>query len=169
MRYRNNLISIPTPTTDQSLPHYISVLTPPTMNQEEWADTVEILTFAHYGEYKQWEHTRTGTRGADYDQKKAELARQTIDYISLFYPELREAVDTVYVSTPLTIRDYYGNPNGAVYAQQGMFAPVKTKASNLFMTGQSVQYQGLFGTLTTSIAVAEIMMGKSLIEEIAKA
>ena len=169
MRYRNNLIFIPTPTTDQSLPHYISVLTPPTMNQGEWADTVEILTFAHYGEYKQWEHTKTGTRGADYDQKKAELARQTIDYISLFYPELREAVDTVYVSTPLTIRDYYGNPKGAVYAQQGMFAPVKTKASNLFMTGQSVQYQGLFGTLTTSIAVAEIMMGKSLIDKIAKA
>lgn len=169
MRYRNNLIFIPTPTTDQSLPHYISVLTPPTMNQEEWADTVEILTFAHYGEYKQWEHTKTGTRGADYDQKKAELAQQTIAYISRFYPELREAVDTVYVSTPLTIRDYYGNPKGAVYAQQGMFAPVKTKASNLFLTGQSVQYQGLFGTLTTSIAVAEIMMGKSLIDKIAKA
>lgn len=169
MRYRNNLIFIPTPTTDQSLPHYISVLTPPTINQGEWADTVEILTFAHYGEYKQWEHTKTGTRGADYDQKKTELARQTIDYISRFYPELREAVDTVYVSTPLTIRDYYGNPKGAVYAQQGMFAPVKTKASNLFMTGQSVQYQGLFGTLTTSIAVAEIMMGKSLIDKIAKA
>ena len=78
-------------------------------------------------------------------------------------------MDTVYISTPLTVRDYYGNPDGAVYAQQGMFAPVKTKASNLFMTGQSVQYQGLFGTLTTSIAVAEIMTGRSLIEEIAKA
>lgn len=169
MRYRNNLIFIPTPTADKSLPHYISMLTPPILNQGEWADTVEILTFAHYGEYKQWEHTKTGTRGADYDQKKTELARQTIDYISRFYPELREAVDTVYVSTPLTIRDYYGNPKGAVYAQQGMFAPVKTKASNLFMTGQSVQYQGLFGTLTTSIAVAEIMMGKSLIDKIAKA
>ena len=169
MRYRNNLIFIPTPTADKSLPHYISMLTPPILNQGEWADTVEILTFARYGEFKQWEHTKTGTRGADYDQKKTELAQQTIAYISRFYPELREAVDTVYVSTPLTVRDYYGNPKGAVYAQQGMFAPVKTKASNLFMTGQSVQYQGLFGTLTTSIAVAEIMMGKSLIDKIAKA
>ena len=169
MRYRNNLIFIPTPTTDQSLPHYISVLTPPTMNQGEWADTVEILTFAHYGEYKQWEDTKTRKRGADYEAKKEQLAQQTIAYISRFYPELREAVDTVYVSTPLTVRDYYGNPKGAVYAQQGMFVPVKNKASNLFMTGQSVQYQGLFGTLTTSIAVAEIMMGKSLIDKIAKA
>ena len=169
MRYRNNLIFIPTPTADQSLPHYISMLTPPTLNQEEWADTVEILTFTRYGEYKQWENTRTGHRGVDYEEMKEQLAQRTIAYISQFYPELSEAVDTIYVSTPLTVRDFYGNPDGAVYAQQGMFAPVRTKASNLFMTGQSVQYQGLFGTLTTSIAVAEIMMGKSLIGEIAKA
>ncbi len=169
MRYRNNLIFIPTPTADQSLPHYISMLTPPTLNQGEWADTVEILTFTRYGEYKQWENTRTGHRGVDYEEMKEQLAQRTIAYISRFYPELSEAVDTIYVSTPLTVRDFYGNPDGAVYAQQGMFAPVKTKASNLFMTGQSVQYQGLFGTLTTSIAVAEIMMGKSLIGEIAKA
>ena len=169
MRYRNNLIFIPTPTADQSLPHYISMLTPPTLNQGEWADTVEILTFTRYGEYKQWENTRTGHRGVDYEEMKEQLAQRTIAYIYRFYPELSEAVDTIYVSTPLTVRDFYGNPDGAVYTQQGMFAPVKTKASNLFMTGQSVQYQGLFGTLTTSIAVAEIMMGKSLIGEIAKA
>ena len=169
MRYRNNLIFIPTPISDKSLPHYISMLTPPTINQGEWADTVEILTFTRYGEYKQWDKTISGKRGVDYDKKKAELAQKTIDYISQFYPELSKAVDAVYVSTPLTVRDYYGNPDGAMYAQQGMFLPVKTKAPNLFMTGQSVQYQGLFGTLTTSIAVAEIMMGRSLIEEIAKA
>ena len=169
MRYHNHLIFIPTPKSDKSLPHYISMLTPPSLNQGEWAETMEILTFTRYGEYKQWENTRTGHRGADYEAIKAELAQKTIAYISQFYPELSEAVDFVYVSTPLTVRDYYGNPNGAVYAQQGMFAPVKTKASNLFMTGQSVQYQGLFGTLTTSIAVAEIMIGRSLIEEIVKA
>ena len=169
MRYRNNLIFIPTPIADPSLPHYISMLTPPALDQGNWADTVEILTFTRYGEYKQWEHTRTGHRGADYEKLKNQLAQNTIEYISRFYPELSEAVDTVSVSTPLTVRDYYGNPDGAVYAQQGMFAPVKTKTSNLFMTGQSVQYQGLFGTLTTSIAVAEIMMGRSLIEEIANA
>ena len=151
------------------MPHYISMLTPPSINQGEWADTVEILTYARYEEYKQWENTVSGRRGADYEAKKTELAHQIVDYISRFYPELSEAMDAVYVSTPLTVRDYYGNPDGAVYAQQGMFAPVKTNASNLFITGQSVQYQGLFGTLTTSIAVAEIMMKKSLIEEIAKA
>lgn len=169
MRYYNHLIFILTPNADKSLPHYISMLTPPSINQGEWADTVEILTYARYEEYKQWENTVSGRRGADYEAKKTELAHQIVDYISRFYPELSEAMDAVYVSTPLTVRDYYGNPDGAVYAQQGMFAPVKTNASNLFITGQSVQYQGLFGTLTTSIAVAEIMMKKSLIEEIAMA
>ena len=145
------------------------MLTPPSLNQGEWAQTVEILCFIRYKEFKQWENTITGRRGEDYERKKALLAQQTISYISHFYLELSEAIEQIYVSSPLTIRDYYSNPDGAVYAQQGLFAPVKTKASNLFITGQSVQYQGLFGVATTSIATAETILGKSLIEEIAKA
>ena len=169
MKYHNNLIFIPTGEKDQSLPHYISMLTPPSLRQGEWAQTIEILCFIRYNEFKQWENTITGRRGKDYEQKKTLLAQRTISHISHFYPELSEAVEQLYVSSPLTIRDYYSNPEGAVYAQQGLFAPVKTKASNLFITGQSVQYQGLFGVATTAIATIETILGKSLVEEIAKA
>lgn len=169
MRYHNNLIFIPVPEKDQSLPYYISMLTPPSLPQGEWAQTAEILCFIRYNEFKQWENTITGKRGEDYEQKKTLLAQQTVSYISHFYPELGEAIEQVFVSSPLTIRDYYANPAGAVYAQQGLFAPVKTNASNLFITGQSVQYQGLFGVATTAIATVETILGRSLIEEIAKA
>ncbi len=169
MKYHNNLIFIPVPENDKSLPHYISMLTPPSITQDEWAQTVEILCFVRYHEFKQWENTVTGRRGEEYEQQKSLLAQQTVNYISQFYPELKDAIEQVYVSTPLTIRDYYSNPDGAVYAQQGLFAPVKAKATNLFLTGQSVQYQGLFGVATTAIATVETILGKSLIEEIANA
>ena len=169
MKYHNNLIFIPTPENDKSLPYYISMLTPPAINQGEWAQTVEILCFTRYHEFKQWEDTVTGRRGSAYEQQKSLLAQRTIRYISQFYPELSEAIEQVYVSTPLTIRDYYSNPEGAVYAQQGLFAPVKTKVTNLFMTGQGVQYQGLFGVATTAIATVETILKRSLIGEIAKA
>lgn len=169
VKYRNSLIFLPVREKDKSLPHYISMLTPPALNQGEWAQTVEILCYIRYNEFKQWENTITGKRGEAYEQKKELLAQQMISYLSQFYSELSEAIEQVYVSSPLTIRDYYSNPDGAVYAQQGLFAPVKTKASNLFLTGQAVQYQGLFGVATTSIATVEIILSRSLIEEIAKA
>lgn len=169
MKYHNNLIFIPVPKNDESLPHYISMLTPPALDQGEWAQTVEILCFVRYKEFEKWEHTVSGRRGEEYQEKKARLAQYIISYISQFYPELKEAIEHIYVSSPLTIRDYYSNPQGAVYAQQGLFAPIKTKASNLFLTGQAVQYQGLFGVATTSIATAETILGRSLIEEIAQA
>ncbi len=169
LRYINHLLFLPSPVEDEKLPLYISVLTPPEENQGEWASTLEILHLTHFENFSKWEDTQTGRRGDDYESLKQTLAKEIIDYVASYIPEIKQAVDKIYFSTPLTLRDYYNNPIGAAYAQQGMFLPVKTKASNLFMTGQSVQYQGLFGTLTTSIAVVEIMMGKSLIEEIAKA
>lgn len=169
MKYHNNLIFIPTPENDKSLPHYISMLTPPAINQGKWAQTVEMLNFVRYNEFKQWDNTLTGRRGEEYEQQKSLLAQQTISYISQFYPELNNAIEQLYVSTPLTIKDYYSNPDGAVYAQQGLFTPVKAKASNLFMTGQAVQYQGLFGVATTAIATVETILGRSLIDKIAKA
>jgi len=169
LRYINHLIFLPSPVEDEKLPQYISVLTPPEENQGEWASTLEILHLTHFEEFSKWADTWTGHRGDDYELLKQNLAKEIIDYVALYMPEIKQAVDKIYFSTPLTLRDYYGNPIGAAYAQQGMFAPVKTKASNLFMTGQSVQYQGLFGTLTTSIAVAEIVLKKSLIEDIASA
>ena len=168
-KYLNHLIFIPTPTQDNHLPHYISMLTPPGKDQDEWAHTVEILQFFKYEDFTQWENTQTGRRGLDYEQMKDSIAQKIIDYVSIYYPELKPAVDKVYLSTPLTIRDYYNNPLGAAYSQQGLFIPIKTKANNLFMTGQAVQYQGLFGVATTSIATAETILGNSLIEEIKQA
>lgn len=168
-KYQNHLIFIPTFSKEERLPFYISILTPPEKNQGEWAHTAEILHFYHYDRFAQWESTKTGNRGHDYEQVKAACADEIIRYVAKFYPEIEEAVDKVYLSTPLTIRDYYNNPLGAAYSQQGLFLPIKTKANNLYMTGQAIQYQGLFGVATTAIATAEAILGRSLIEEIAKA
>ena len=168
-KHQNHLIFIPTPSQDQRLPHYISMLTPPEKEQSEWAKTIEILHFMRYSDFASWDATKTGNRGAGYEHKKEEIAHRIINYVAHYYPDIENAIDKIYVSTPLTIRDYYNNPLGAAYSQQGLFLPIKTKVANLFLTGQAIQYQGLFGVATTSIATAETILGRSLIEEIAKA
>ena len=167
--FLNHMIFMPALVKDEKLPRYISMITPMDKNQGEWATTMEILCFVHYDQFKNWEDSYTGNRNESYGKMKREIATKIVDHIAAFYPEIRHAIDDIYISTPLTIRDYFANPLGATYGQQGVFIPIKTKADNLFMTGQSIQYQGVFGVMITSILTAETILGRSLIEEIAKA
>ena len=167
--FMNHWMFLPTPQEDPVLPKYITMLTPPMSKQGKWAKTMEIFTFIRYSEFEQWKDTFVENRGIDYKEFKNKLARQLIDAVAEYYPNLTDSIENVYTASPLTIRDYYNNPFGAVYGQQGAFIPIRTKINNLFMTGQAVQYQGLFGVLTTSIATIEALMGKSLIDEIVKA
>lgn len=169
MKYKPHIFFLPALKEDMNLPRYISMLTPPRNGQDEWADTLEILMFDHYSKYKKWENTLTGQRGDEYESLKKEIATQLIDYVSQFYPDVKNAIEKVYVATPLTIRDYYGNINGVLYSQQGLFIPIRTQLQNLYVTGQAIQYQGLFGVAITSITTVETILKRSLIKEILNA
>ena len=152
-----------------SFPQYSYILTPPHESQDKWAKTMEILTPASNLEFFKWENTYIEKRGENYVQLKESFADKIISYICEYYPQLNGAIKHVYTATGLTVRDYYNNPQGAVYGQQGLFVPVKTKIKNLFLTGQAIQYQGLCGAAVASVLTTETILGRSLIEEIAKA
>lgn len=167
--YINSWVFIPSLETSEDLPLYIAFITHPTSIQTEYAKTMEVCIPTHFSDFRKWKNTTLNNRTTDYEQMKQQFGEKVINYISKFYPELQYSVETIEISTPLTIRDFYGNPNGATYGQQGLFMPIKTKIKNLFLTGQAIQYQGLFGVMATSITTAETILGKNLIEEIAAA
>ena len=167
--YFNSSIFIPLQKEDDVLPQYINLITPSIEYQDEWARTMEIYVPCRYDIFEPWENTITGNRNDEqYERKKEELAQQTIEYVAQYIPSLTDAIESVYVGTSLTLRDYYGNRKGGTYSQQGLFIPVKTRMDNLFLTGQSIMYQGLFGVATTSILSAETILKRSLINEISK-
>lgn len=167
--YMNSWIFVPAIQDDSIIPTYISLVTPPTQNQGEWAETLEIFVPARYADFAKWGNTQTGRRGKEYEAFKQEKVRNIIDYVAQYYPQIKKAIDQVYSSSPLTVRDYYNNPLGATFSQAGLNIPIKTKSRNLFITGQAVMYQTLFGVAVTSIMVAETILGRNIIEEIAKA
>lgn len=168
--YSNSSVFIPLSQEDEVLPQYINLITPSAEHQDEWARTMEIYVPCRYSIFEQWENTFTGNRNdAQYENLKEELSQNIISYVARYIPELPTGIESVYVGTSLTLRDYYGNLKGETYSQQGLFVPIKTRMNNLFLTGQSVMYQGLFGVATTSIIASEIVLGRSLIEDIAKA
>ena len=130
---------------------------------------MEILVPDSFANFQKWEKTKVENRGIEYKKMKESYADEIIDYVSKFYPELKAAIKHQYTATGLTVRDFFGNPEGAIYGQQGLYIPVKTKIENLFMTGQAVQNQGVCGAVVSAVLTSEIILGKSLIEEIAKA
>jgi all-trans-retinol 13,14-reductase len=82
----------------------------------------------------------------------------------------------VYSASPLTIRDYYNQPEGSLYGVKKdcnnmalSHISVRTKLKNLLLTGQNINLHGILGvTLTAINTCAELVGMKYLLSEINK-
>ena len=151
-------------------PNGLMYITPPEADQDEYAQSMVIICSMSYEWVRQWENTTTGHRGVDYEQWKQAMTDKVLDFMEKFHPDFRQSIDKVYASSPLTIRDYYGNKEGSNYgfkkesndilrSQMSVF----TKVKNLFLTGQNVNIHGLCGVSLTAIETAEALVGHNVI------
>ena len=151
-------------------PNGVMYITPPEVHQDKYAQTMVIICSMSYEWVRQWENTVTGRRGADYEQWKQAMTDKVLDFMEIIHPGFRNGIDKVYASSPLTIRDYYGNKEGSNYgfkkesdnilrSQMSVF----TKVKNLFLTGQNVNIHGLCGVSLTAIETAEALVGHNVI------
>ena len=151
-------------------PQNIMFVTPPVPQQDEFAETMVIISPMDFGEVRQWEHTRLGRRGEGYEQWKQETTDKVLDFMERLYPDFRNYIEFAFAASPLTIRDYYGNKEGSNYGFQKdsnnlMLSQmsVSTKVKNLFLTGQNVNIHGLCGVALTAIETAEALVGRNAI------
>jgi all-trans-retinol 13,14-reductase len=121
-----------------------------------------------YSVCKQWENTLTGHRGEDYLAWKKQLTEKVLGKMELRYPGFRDKIAQVYDASPLTIRDYFNEPEGSLYGllkdsenPYAGYVPVRTKADNLFLTGQNVYLHGCCGVPLTAVMTAEAIMGET--------
>ena len=141
-------------------------VTPPVEHQGEFAETMIVICMMDFEQVKQWEDTKTGHRGADYEQWKCEMTEKVLDRMEKTYPGFRDGIEFSFASSPLTIRDYYGNKYGSNYGFQKdsnnlMLSQMSvfTKVKNLFLTGQNVNIHGFCGVSLTAIETAEALVG----------
>jgi all-trans-retinol 13,14-reductase len=151
-------------------PQSLMYITPPVENQGDFAETMVVIAEMDYAEVKPWENTTTGHRGAAYEQWKQSMIDKVLDRMERLYPDFRNRIEFVFASSPLTIRDYYGNKEGSNYGFQKdshnlMLSQmsVTTKVKNLFLTGQNVNIHGLCGVSLTAIETAEALVGQNVI------
>ena len=118
----------------------------------------------------QWADSATGHRPSDYVAWKERSLQQVLDKLERACPGIRADIDFCFASTPLTIRDYYGTKEGALYGYNRdcknmalSQLPVATKVRNLLLTGQNINLHGICGVPLTAIETAEALVGQGVI------
>ena len=151
-------------------PKSVMYYTPAVEGQGSYAETMVIISEMDYEWVKPWEATQVGHRGASYEQWKRQMTEQVLDFMEKIYPDIREKTEFVMASSPLTIRDYYGNKEGSNYgflrdshnimlSQLSVF----TKVRNLYLTGQNVNIHGMCGVALTAIQTVEALVGTNTV------
>ena len=151
-------------------PHELMYITPPVENQGNFAQTMVIIVPMEFDWVRPWENTYTGHRGETYENWKQTMTEKVLDFMEKLYPNFRNRIDFAFASSPLTIRDFYGNKEGSNYGFQKdsrnlMLSQmsVATKVKNLYLTGQNVNIHGLCGVSLTAIETAEALVGQNVI------
>ncbi len=148
-------------------------------NIDGWTDQLTAITYMRYEEVEQWKDTfntvaHKNDRGQTYDEFKAGRAEIFIKELEKKFPDIRECIQSVYTSTPLSYRDYIGCNQGAMYGYTKdvnnplkSFISAKTKIRNLFFTGQSLNMHGILGvTISGVVTCSEILGGEYLLSKI---
>ena len=136
---------------------------------------IDLLTPMTWEQCLPWQDTRAGHRGDSYLALKARLADECIALAEQAVPGLRDSVEHLYTSTPLTYRDYTGTPQGSAYGTRkdcgnplGTLLPVRTPIPNLLLTGQSLMLHGVHGVTMTALSTCAELIGKERICNIIK-
>lgn len=136
---------------------------------------IDLLTPMTWEQCLPWQDTRAGHRGDSYLALKARLADECIALAEQAVPGLRDSVEHLYTSTPLTYHDYTGTPQGSAYGTRkdcgnplGTLLPVRTPIPNLLLTGQSLMLHGVHGVTMTALSTCAELIGKERIWNIIK-
>lgn len=148
------------------IPKVFMYMTPPEVTKGKYASRLLVHAAMSFDQVRRWENTGTGHRGDDYKQWKAATADSIIRQLESIYPDIREMIKAVYTSSPLTIRDFLGTKEGAMFGRSKdcsnmmlSHLPVATRVKNLLLTGQNVSLHGICGVPLTAIRTAEAILG----------
>lgn len=158
--------------TNNQWPIGLMCITPPAREQGKWASRMVVNCVMSFEDVRQWEATTVGKRGSDYEAWKEDRKQRVLHKLEEFMPGTLSHIDFCLASSPLTIRDFYGTKDGAIYGfmrdSQNFVRsqiPIGTKIRNLLLTGQNVNLHGICGVPLTAIEVTEALVGRGVVIE----
>ena len=119
-----------------------------------------------YEDFARWQDTKWKRRGQDYETYKQQLEQVLLNVVESRFPGFSELIEYKELSTPLTICDFTGHQQGAIYGypltpevfSQRTFHP-GTTIKNLYLTGTDVVALGVMGAFMGGVVTASHAMG----------
>lgn len=158
---------------DEQWPHGFMYMTSDE-DETHCATKMVINCLMPFSAVEQWKDTYVGHRGPEYERWKQRQTERVLNRMEQLIPGFHETIDKLWTSSPLTIRDYLDQPEGALYGMRKdckdillSQLPVFTKVKNLLLTGQNINLHGICGVPLTAINTVEAIIGRNkLIERI---
>ena len=137
--------------------------------------TIEVVTFAPYRWFQEWEEKNWRRRGPAYDGQKEQLVGRLQQELLKQVPALAGQIDYVELSTPLSTRHFMNYPNGEMYGLSGTpkrfqlrcLTP-QTLIHRLYLTGQDVTCLGVTGALFGGVLTASAILQRDLRRQLEK-
>ena len=149
-------------------------ITPPMSANDTFAQKMIVSSIMNFDVVRQWENTTTGKRGNDYRAFKKRCEEKLLNMMEQVFPDFRTKISHVFSASPLTIRDYLGTKEGANFGTirdcnnlAASLVAVRTKVTNLLLTGQCVNLHGILGVPITAVSTCGELLGlEELLEKI---
>jgi phytoene dehydrogenase-like protein len=127
--------------------------------------TCESFAFVGYEAFEKWAHTKYGSRPADYDGMKEDLAWRMVRGLEKRIPGLSKHIVYYSLGTPLSNEHYLNATRGNLYGieksptQVGPFAfSPRTEFDGLYLCGASTISHGVAGVTASGIDAAKAVL-----------
>ena len=175
-KYRDETIWDCETYTEESWPKSYLYMHQCSEKDQKFAKGAILFAYMNYADVMQWNGTRIGRRGADYEEFKKIKAEKLLSCLEKDMPGILSNIDNYWTSTPLTYQDYTATKEGSTYGVvRDVSSPIqttisqRTKIPNLFLTGQNTNSHGVLGVIISSVITASELLGKEfLINQINK-
>jgi all-trans-retinol 13,14-reductase len=150
----------------ETFPKGMMYITPPVTMNDKFARKMIVNCIMPFSAVKKWENTTVGRRGEEYNTFKKRCEQQVVNKLEKIFPDIRNSIKNVYSATPLTIRDFYNQKEGALYGVKKdcenimlSHIMVHTKLKNLLLSGQNINLHGIVGTPLTALNTCGELIG----------
>jgi len=127
---------------------------------------VSAFEVSFFEQVAAWQGTQMHKRGKDYEEYKRAHTESILKRLFEFYPQYKNRLQVLDVSSQLTFRDYLNSPDGCAYGikqkigQYNLFG--KLPIRNIYAAGQSAVLPGIVGAMLSSFIVARAVVGKDI-------
>ena len=148
-------------------------------NQDEWGEQLTAIAYMRFEEVTPWAKTFNtvadeNNRGETYAEFKKKKTEVFLKELEKKFPNIRECIQSIHTSTPLSYRDYIGCHRGSMYGYVKdvenplkSFISPRTKIENLYFTGQSLNMHGILGvTISGVVTCSEILGAEYVLDKI---